>query len=49
MDNGDYQIINLLGQTVLNGKTGQGVDVSALPQGAYFLKIEEKSVKFVKP
>ncbi|MBL7816725.1 MAG: T9SS type A sorting domain-containing protein [Saprospiraceae bacterium] len=55
---GDYQIINLLGQQVKSGKApfvskdsfggGWGLDVSALPQGSYFLKIGAEQVKFVK-
>lgn len=45
---GDYHIFNLLGQQVLNGKATQRIDVSALPQGAYFLKVGAEQVKFVK-
>jgi hypothetical protein len=49
---GTYDILNLLGQQVLHGKTPPsgvgGLDVSALPQGTYFLKIGEAQVKFVK-
>ena len=47
----DFQILNLLGQQVLHGKApfgGWGLDVSALPQGTYFLKIGAEQVKFVK-
>jgi hypothetical protein len=51
-EQGDFQILNLLGQQVLTGKTpplGAGVlDVSALPQGSYFLKVGAEQVKFVK-
>jgi hypothetical protein len=47
-----FQILNLLGQQVLTGKTpplgAGGLDVSALPQGAYFLKVGTEQVKFVK-
>ncbi len=43
-----YQIFNLLGKQVLNGKTMQQIDVSVLPQGAYYLKIGIEQVKFVK-
>jgi Leucine-rich repeat (LRR) protein len=45
---GNFQIINLLGQQVLSGKTGQGLDVSALPQGTYVLRVGEEQAKFVK-
>jgi Concanavalin A-like lectin/glucanases superfamily/Secretion system C-terminal sorting domain len=44
----DYQILNLLGKQVLYGKTMQQIDVSVLPQGAYFLKVGTEQVKFVK-
>jgi Leucine-rich repeat (LRR) protein len=45
----DFQILNLLGQQVLAGKTGgQRLDVSALPQGTYFLKVGTDVAKFVK-
>jgi trimeric autotransporter adhesin len=47
-----FQVINLLGQQVLSGKTPPsgvgGLDVSELPKGAYFLRIGEEQVKFVK-
>jgi Secretion system C-terminal sorting domain len=44
----DFQILNLLGQEVLRGQTAQAVDVSALPQGNYILKVGTEQVKFVK-
>jgi hypothetical protein len=44
----DFQILNLLGQQVLTGKTGQRLDVSALPQGTYILKVGAEQAKFVK-
>ncbi|MBL7816219.1 MAG: T9SS type A sorting domain-containing protein, partial [Saprospiraceae bacterium] len=54
----DFQIFNLLGQQVLTGKTpsvskdsfggGRGLDVSALPQGSYVLKMGTEQVKFIK-
>ena len=45
----DYQIINLLGQAVLTGKTtAQRIDVSALPQGSYVLKVGAEQVRFIK-
>ena len=51
-ETGNYQILNLLGQQVLTGKTPPlgtgGLDVSALPQGTYFLKVGAEQMKFVK-
>jgi hypothetical protein len=46
---GNYEVINLLGQTVLRGQaTAQMIDVSALPQGNYILKVGSEQVKFFK-
>lgn len=45
---GNFYILNLLGQQVLSGKVRQQIDVSALPQGTYMLKIGLEQVKFVK-
>jgi Secretion system C-terminal sorting domain len=51
-ENEVFQILNLLGQQVLTGKTLPlgvgGIDVSALPQGNYVLKVGAEQVKFVK-
>ena len=51
-EGGNFQIINLLGQQVLNGKIpplgAVGLDVSALPQGNYILKMAAEQVKFIK-
>jgi hypothetical protein len=44
----DFQILNLLGQQVMNGKATQRIDVSALPEGTYFLKVGAEQVKFIK-
>jgi Secretion system C-terminal sorting domain len=44
----DFSIINLLGQPMMTGKTTQQIDVSALPKGAYFLKIGTEQVSFIK-
>ena len=44
----DYSVTNLLGQVVLVGKTTQQIDVSALSQGAYLLKLGIEVAKFVK-
>lgn len=46
--NGTFQIINLLGQQVISGTTTQQIDVSALPQGTYILKIGLEQAKFTK-
>jgi hypothetical protein len=45
---GNFQILNLLGQQVLTGKTAAQVDVSALPQGTYLLKVGAEQAKFLK-
>ena len=47
-EEGDRQVVNLLGQTVLRSKTTQQLDVSALPSGTYFLKIGGQQARFVK-
>jgi hypothetical protein len=47
-EGGLFQVINLLGQQVLVGKTTQQLDVSALPQGSYLLKVGTEVAKFVK-
>jgi Secretion system C-terminal sorting domain len=50
-EGGTFEVINLLGQQVLTGKTpfgGRGLDVSALPQGTYVLKVGTEVAKFVK-
>ena len=43
-----FQVINLLGQQVLTGRTAQQLDVSALPQGTYILKVGAEQAKFIK-
>jgi hypothetical protein len=47
-----FQILNPLGQQVLTGKTppsgAGGLDVSALPQGTYILKVGAEQAKFLK-
>jgi hypothetical protein len=47
-----FQILNLLGQQVLTGKTPPSeagwLDVSALPQGTYILKVGAEQAKFLK-
>ncbi len=47
-EGGDFQILNLLGQQVLRGKTAQQIDVSALPTGTYVIKVGAEQAKFVK-
>ena len=43
-----FQVINLLGQQVLVGKTTTQLDVSALTQGTYMLKVGTEVAKFMK-
>ena len=46
---GDYHIINILGQIILRGPvSAQKIDVSALTQGNYVLKVGIEQVKFIK-
>lgn len=45
---GDFQIINMFGQSLINGYAAQKVDVSALPKGTYFVKVGTEQAKFVK-
>jgi GEVED domain/Secretion system C-terminal sorting domain len=47
-DEGDRQVVNLLGQTVLRSKATQQIDVSTLPSGTYFLKVGGQQARFVK-
>ena len=45
-----YRITNLMGQTVLMGSLTaetQQIDVSALPQGMYFISVDDMTQKFV--
>jgi hypothetical protein len=48
IDGSLFQVLNLLGQQVLVGKTTQQLDVSALPKGTYLLKVGTEVAKFVK-
>ncbi len=54
IEGGDFEILNLLGQTVMRGKAtvvvglGAVLDVSALPKGSYVLKVGTKQVQFMK-
>jgi hypothetical protein len=44
----DFVIVNLLGQVILGGKIVERIDISALPEGTYILKVGDEQVKFVK-
>jgi hypothetical protein len=44
----DYAIYNVYGQSVLNGKIGQQIDVSALTRGTYIVTIGTEKAKFIK-
>ena len=48
VENSIFHIYNLLGQVVITGKTAQQIDVSALAQGTYILKVGEEQVTFMK-
>ena len=46
----EYQISNLMGQTLLQGHISaeaQQIDISTLPAGMYFISVGEQTVKFV--
>jgi Secretion system C-terminal sorting domain len=43
-----YQIFTLSEQQILTGKTGQRIDVSALPQGTYIVRVGSEQALFVK-
>jgi alpha-tubulin suppressor-like RCC1 family protein len=47
-EGGYFQLFNMYGQQVLSGKTAQPIDVSALPQGTYFVKVGSEQAKFIK-
>ena len=50
LQNQTYRITNLMGQTLLSGQITaetQQIDVSALPQGMYFITVGEGTRKFV--
>ena len=45
-----YRIINLMGQTLLQGHISaetQQIDISTLPSGMYFINVGETTLKFV--
>ena len=49
--NSDFQLLNLTGQSVLNGSINSNthqVDISRLPEGVYFLKVGKEVRKVLK-
>jgi Secretion system C-terminal sorting domain len=44
----NFEVVNILGQIVLRGTVNQSVDVLALSNGTYIVKVGEEQVKFVK-
>ncbi len=47
----EYRISNMLGQTLLTGRIDnntQQIDVNALPEGMYFINVNNQTIKFVK-
>jgi Secretion system C-terminal sorting domain len=46
IDNQDFEIINLIGQRVMTGKTTQQLSVSQLPKGSYIFKMGAQQAKF---
>ena len=45
---GEFRITNVLGQTLMTGETIPKIDVSALPDGLYFININGLISKFIK-
>jgi Starch-binding module 26/Chitobiase/beta-hexosaminidase C-terminal domain len=43
-----FAIYNLMGQALMHGKIANPIDVSALPQGVFILKIGTQQAKFIK-
>jgi hypothetical protein len=46
----EYQISNLMGQTLLQGRISaenQQINISTLPSGMYFINVGKQTVKFV--
>lgn len=45
----EYEIVNINGIVFLKGRTTDNqIDVSELPNGVYFLKVQGKTIKFIK-
>jgi hypothetical protein len=42
------EIISILGQTILTGNYHDKIDISSFPSGTYFLKVRDKTYKFIK-
>ena len=47
-NNSNYQITNAIGQTCMQGKFTEKLDVSVLKSGVYFFKTETGAQRFVK-
>jgi hypothetical protein len=47
-DNKNFEIINALGQIVLNGNYTAPIDLQSLSKGYYLLKINSTYTKFIK-
>lgn len=47
-EEGEYQVFNTVGQTLLRGELGHDIDVSGLPAGTYFLKVGARTERFFK-
>ncbi len=44
----NYQVLNLVGQVILQGNATQRIDVTSLPSGTYMLKVGKEQAKFIK-
>jgi Secretion system C-terminal sorting domain len=44
----NYTIFNLLGQVLMQGELTNNVNISSLPAGAYFIKVENDLAQFLK-
>jgi hypothetical protein len=49
IDNQDFQVVNMIGQVVMTGKTSTPIyiGVSHLPKGCYFFKVGTQQAKFI--
>jgi hypothetical protein len=48
-ESGDYSIFSVMGQVLMQGKLQNNtINVEALSSGMYYLKVDGKTVKFVK-
>ena len=51
LPNQTYRITNLMGQTLLKGRISaetQQIDIAILPEGMYFISVDETTLKFMK-